>query len=121
MSIIPGIETAAPERTETSSGSSGSPKRFAALPSSEAMCSATSASSPSGSSPPPVMYARHASVVIVKPGRDGNAERGHLGEPDSLAAEQLAPAAAGVLVEVVDVAHRRGIFPQAPVGHTPGP
>ncbi len=53
--------------------------------------------------------------------RDGNAERGHLGEPDSLAAEQLAPAAAGVLVEVVDVAHRRGIFPQAPVGHTPGP
>ena len=39
MSIIPGIETAAPERTETSSGSSGSPKRLPALPSSEAMCS----------------------------------------------------------------------------------
>ncbi len=30
VSIIPGIEIAAPERTETSSGSSGSPKRFPA-------------------------------------------------------------------------------------------
>ena len=28
MSIIPGMETRAPERTETSSGSSGLPKRF---------------------------------------------------------------------------------------------
>ena len=28
VSIIPGIETAAPERTDTSSGSAGSPKRF---------------------------------------------------------------------------------------------
>ena len=71
MSIIPGIETAAPERTETSSGSSVSPKRFAALSSSEAMCSATSASSPSGSAPFEVMYARQASVVIVKPAGTG--------------------------------------------------
>ena len=31
MSIIPGIEIAAPERTETRSGSSESPKRFPVL------------------------------------------------------------------------------------------
>jgi hypothetical protein len=67
VSIIPGIETAAPERTETSSGSSGSPKRFPAFASSEPMCFATSASSPSGRVPFAAMYARHASVVIVKP------------------------------------------------------
>ena len=39
VSIIPGIETAAPERTETSSGSSVSPKRLPAFASSCAMCS----------------------------------------------------------------------------------
>ncbi len=55
MSIIPGIETAAPERTETSSGSSESPNRLPAFASSEAMCFATSSSSPSGSSPPDAM------------------------------------------------------------------
>ena len=39
-------------------------------------------------------------------GRHRHAERGHLREPDALAAEQLA-AAGSLLVEVVDVAHRR--------------
>ena len=48
------------------------------------------------------MYARQASVVIVKPAGHGNAELRHLGEADALAAEQL-PAALGRLVEVVDV------------------
>ena len=38
-----------------------------------------------------------------EPGGDGDAERGHLREPDALAAEQLA--APGALVEVEDVAH----------------
>ena len=40
-------------------------------------------------------------------GRDGDPELRHLGEPDSLAAEELPPAAR-VLVEVVHVAHLRG-------------
>ena len=39
--------------------------------------------------------------------RDGDPELRHLGEPDSLAAEELPPAAR-VLVEVVHVAHLRG-------------
>ena len=82
MSIIPGIETAAPERTETSSGSSGSPKRLPALPSSAAMCSATSSSSPSGSS----LAGGHVGAAGVgrdrEAGRHRDAERGHLREPD---------------------------------------
>ncbi len=44
-------------------------------------------------------------------GGNGHAERGHLRQPDSLPAEQLAPAVAGV-VEGVDVAHYARIFPQ---------
>ena len=70
MSIIPGIETAAPERTETSSGSEGSPKRLPARSSSRAMCASTSPQSCSGTSPV-VMYARHASVVTVNPAGTG--------------------------------------------------
>ncbi len=50
MSIIPGIEIFAPERTETSSGSEGSPKRLPARSSSPAMWVPTSSSSPSGTS-----------------------------------------------------------------------
>ena len=38
--------------------------------------------------------------------RDGDTERRHLRQPDPLAAQQFAPAVAGVLVEVVDVAHQ---------------
>ena len=71
VSIIPGIETAAPERTETSSGSAGSPKRFPVFSSSAARCRSTSVSSPSGTSPPASMYARQASVVIVNPAGTG--------------------------------------------------
>ena len=71
MSIIPGIEIFAPERTETSSGSDGSPKRFPDFSSSAAMCSPTSSSSPSGTCLSAPMYARHASVVIVKPAGTG--------------------------------------------------
>jgi hypothetical protein len=71
VSIIPGIETAAPERTETSSGFPASPKPFPVCVSSAAMCSSTSSSSPSGTSPPPTRYARHASVVMVKPAGTG--------------------------------------------------
>ena len=49
MSSIPGIDSRAPERTETSSGSSASPSRLPACSSSRASASATCSSSPSGS------------------------------------------------------------------------
>ena len=47
-SIIPGMDTRAPERTETSSGFFGSPKSFSISRSSRRMASATSRSSPGG-------------------------------------------------------------------------
>ena len=71
MSIIPGIETAAPERTETSSGSSMSPKRLPVFSSSAPRWRSISSSSPSGSALPFDMYARQASVVIVNPAGTG--------------------------------------------------
>src|SRR3954451_19787041 len=61
---------AAPERTDTSSGSSGSPKRLPVRSSRAPRWRSTSSSSPSGSCLP-FMYARHASVVIVKPAGTG--------------------------------------------------
>ena len=48
MSIIPGIENGAPERTETSSGSVPSPSRLPMSPSSAVRAAATSSISPSG-------------------------------------------------------------------------
>ena len=48
VSIIPGIDRGAPERTETSSGFCGSPKRCPVSCSSFARCSATSLASRSG-------------------------------------------------------------------------
>ena len=57
--------------------------------SSATMCSSISSSRPAGTSPPPLRYARHASVVIVNR-LDGHAELGHLGEADPLPAEELA-------------------------------
>ena len=52
VSIIPGIEIAAPERTETSSGSVASPKRLPVRSSSALTCASTSAARPAGSSFP---------------------------------------------------------------------
>ena len=102
MSIIPGIEIAAPERTETSSGSSGRRTASRLCSSSRAMCSSTSSSSPSSA-----RRGRHAGAAGVgrdrEAGGNRNPELRHLGEPDALAAEQV-PAAVGGLVEVVDVA-----------------
>ncbi len=71
VSIIPGMENGAPERTETSSGSLSSPRVFAILCSRVARCSATSSRSPSGSTSFAAMNALHASVVIVNPGGTG--------------------------------------------------
>ncbi len=70
MSIIPGIEIAAPDRTDTRSGSAGSPKRFPARSWSRATWSSTSGQSPSGASPVRIV-SRHASVVTVKPAGTG--------------------------------------------------
>jgi hypothetical protein len=70
VSIIPGIDTAAPERTDTRSGSSGSPNRLPVVFSSLTKCSSISSSSPSGKSPD-AMYALQASVVIVNPAGTG--------------------------------------------------
>jgi len=45
---------------------------------------------PSGNVRPERLYAAHACVVIVKAGRDGDPEIGHLGELAALAAEKVA-------------------------------
>ncbi len=55
VSIMPGIENAAPDRTDTSSGSTGSPSRFPVLPSRTARASATSSINPSGNTSPAAM------------------------------------------------------------------
>jgi hypothetical protein len=55
VSIMPGIESRAPLRTDTSSGSSGSPSRRPARASSRAIASSTAAASPSGLARPPRM------------------------------------------------------------------
>ena len=70
MSIIPGIENLAPERTLTSSGSVGSPRPRPILRSSSATWVRISSSRPAGH--PDLMYARDASVEIVKPGGTGS-------------------------------------------------
>ena len=103
VSIIPGIETAAPERTETSSGSSGSPKRLPLRSSSAPRCALDLVLEPVRQR----LAVRHVRAARVgrdrEPGRHRHAQLRHLGEADALAAEQLA-AAVGGLVEVVDVA-----------------
>ena len=74
VSIIPGIENLAPERTETSSGSSGSPSRRPVRASSRSRCSSTSSNRAAGTVPVR-RYSRQASVVIVKPGGTGMPSR----------------------------------------------
>ena len=74
MSIIPGIETAAPERTDTSSGSSGSPSACPSCCSSRPTWPAISSSRPSGRLPQP-------HELDTGLGRDGEARR----EPESRA------------------------------------
>ena len=70
VSIIPGIENFAPERTETSRGSRASPRRVPIARSRRRRARPTSSTSPSGITP--VSHARQASVVIVKPGGTGS-------------------------------------------------
>jgi hypothetical protein len=70
VSIMPGMETGAPDRTLTSSGSPGPPKRRPTSPSIRAMCSRSSASRPSGQ--PLARYSLQVAVVIVKAGGTGS-------------------------------------------------
>ena len=63
---MPGIDSRAPERTDTSSGSSSSPSFLPACSSRRSSAAAISSAIPSGTSPL-FMYATQASVVIVKP------------------------------------------------------
>ena len=65
VSIMPGIENFAPERTDTNSGSATLPSLRPIFFSSAATCFAISRSRPFGH--PPFMYSRHASVVTVNP------------------------------------------------------
>ena len=108
MSSIPGIDSRAPERTETSSGSSSSPSVLPACSWSRSSASSTCSAIPSGSS---VV----AHVGDARLGGDREARRDallaeharHLGDVGALAAEQVAhvPRALG---EVVDpLRHRR--------------
>src|SRR6266404_4051067 len=71
VSIIPGIDIAAPERTETRSGSLGSPSFFFVVFSIVASPRSTCSQRPGGNLPPPLKYALHAAVVIVNPGGTG--------------------------------------------------
>ena len=64
---MPGIDSRAPERTDTSSGSSWSPSRLPVCSSRRASASATWSAIPSGSAWSARMYSTHASVVIVNP------------------------------------------------------
>ena len=104
VSIIPGIEIAAPERTETSSGLDGSPKP-APVASSRRPMWLVDLVLEAGRQ---LAARRHVGATRVRrdrePGGDGHVEVRHLREPDALAAEQL-PSAVGRLVERVDEPH----------------
>ncbi len=69
VSIIPGIDTGAPDRTLTRSGSVGSPKRRPTAVSTSAIRARISSSRPSGQ--PFARNSRQVAVVIAKPGGTG--------------------------------------------------
>ena len=107
MSIMPGIDTRAPERTETSSGLAASPKLLPVACSIWAM--------PSRDLAAQAVREALALLVIKRAhlGRDGEAgrhrqaDRRHLGEVGALAAEQVPVAGlavGGAAAEAVDYA-----------------
>ena len=108
MSIMPGIEARAPERTETSSGLSASPKR---LP--------VSVSDAASARPPRLQRRPDSALVGVEvraglggdgeAGRHRQAERRHLGQVGALAAEQVLHR--GV---AVGAAAAKGVDPSSP-------
>ena len=97
---MPGMENLAPERTETSSGSAGSPSRRPIVRSSAARCSSISLASPSTCSP----VGEVALAGLGGDGETGGTGRprfGHFGEVGALAAEQILQVLVA-LGEVVD-------------------
>ncbi len=66
VSIMPGIEKTAPDRTDTSSGFAGSPRRFPVRSSRRPSAASTWSRSPSGQSPLLLVVATQACVVTVK-------------------------------------------------------
>jgi hypothetical protein len=70
VSIIPGIDTGAPERTLTSSGSAESPNRRPTVSSTSAIAARISSSRPSGQ--PSARNRRHVWVVMANPGGTGS-------------------------------------------------
>ena len=102
MSIIPGIETAAPERTETSSGSSRRRSACPVVSSSRAHVLVDLLARARPAARRAAMYARQASVVIVNPAGTGTPSRVISARPIPLPPSSSRPPAA-VLVEVVDV------------------
>ena len=88
VSIMPGIENAAPERTDTSSGSTGSPSRLPVLPSRTARALRDLVHQPVGH------HVARGHVRVARFGGDGESGRhrqtevGHLGEVGALAAEE---------------------------------
>ena len=72
MSIIPGMLIAAPERTDTRSGSFGSPSFFFVERSTVASAFCTWSQSPGGSFFPDAKYALQAAVVMVNPAGTGS-------------------------------------------------
>ena len=87
---MPGIDARAPERTETRSVWSGSPKPAPAIPSIWARPASISASRPSGTRAPCVVVAVAERRRDGEAGRDRQTDGGHLGEVGALAAEQRA-------------------------------
>ena len=88
---MPGIEARAPERTETSSVRSGSPKPAPAIPSIWARpCLDLGIEIRSGSARPGIVVAVTERRRDGEAGRDGQADGGHLGEVGALAAKQRA-------------------------------
>ena len=72
VSIMPGMELRAPERQETSSGFSGSPKFIPMAASTFLRAAATCFSRPAGYAPPFRKKSVQHSVVIVKPAGTGS-------------------------------------------------
>jgi len=75
VSIIPGMENLAPERQETNSGFSLSPKVLPVAFSIVIRACSTWSHIPSGNTLPAARYALHASVVTIKPGGTGTPRR----------------------------------------------
>ena len=105
MSIMPGIENLAPERTETSSGLSFDPKLRFAVFSSLFRCSSISLSTAGGTLPLVAMYARHASVEIVNPGGTGRPALVISARPEPLPPSTIAHRAIAVRLAVAEEIH----------------